>query len=287
MGAEGGLRSGRIMRRAVCLLLVPALLLAVLAAIGYRNALADPVVRRMTVRLPQWPAGAAPVRVLLWSDLHLGDRVTDRARLVRLVAQAAALRPDLVVLAGDYIAGHGRADAAAAPGLSVLAALRPPLGVVAVLGNHDHWTDAPRVRAALARAGVVVLANAAVRRGPVTVGGIDDMVSRRADAAATVVAMARRGGAPVLVSHSPDIAPHLPAAMPLLLAGHTHCGQIVLPWIGPIAQVVAPRYRCGPVRANTNGREGRLTIVTAGTGTSVVPLRWGAPPDWWLLTLEP
>lgn len=282
MGVEGGLRLRRIMRGAARLMLVSALLLGMLAAIGYRNAIADPVVRRMTVRLPHWPTGAQPVRVLLWSDLHLGNRATGPARLRHLAAQAAALRPDLVVLAGDYIAGHVPADAAVAPDLSVLTSLRPPLGVVAVMGNHDYWTDASRVRAALERAGVAVLANEAVQRGPLAIGGIDDMITRRAAARVTAAAVRRLGGAAMLVSHSPDIAPQLPPDMPLLLAGHTHCDQIVLPLLGPPVEVSAPRYRCGPAR---EGR--RLTVVTAGTGTSVVPLRWGAPPDWWLLTVGP
>lgn len=271
-------RFGRVTKAITAL----SLLGLAVAWIGYRHARADPVVRRMTVKLPRWPAGAPPVTVLLWSDVHLGDRATDPARLTRLVARANALHPDLIVLAGDYIAGHRREDAGVAPQLAALRALRPPLGVVAVMGNHEYWTDAPRVGRVLRQAGVTVLANQAVRRGPVTVGGIDDMVNGRADAAATSDAVRRLGGAPLLVSHSPDIAPQLPPDLPLLLAGHSHCGQIVLPFHGPVAEVTHPRYRCGPVRETR-----RLTIVTAGTGTSVVPLRYGAPADWWLLTLGP
>lgn len=276
MSGGGRFRFGCVTRVLAAL----ALLAVVLAGWGYRTARADPVVRRMTVALPGWPAGAAPVRVLVWSDLHLGNLATDEARLTRLVARANALRPDLVVLAGDYVAGHKRDDADVAPGLAVLGRLRAP--VVAVMGNHEYWTDAPRVRAVLERAGVTVLANGAVRRGPLAVGGIDDMVNRRADVAATAAAMRGVGGAPLLVSHSPDIAPRLPADMPLLVAGHSHCGQTVLPLFGPPVEVTQARYRCGPVREG-----GRLTIVTAGTGTSVLPLRWAAPPDWWLLTLGP
>lgn len=251
----------------------------VLLGWSFAGARADPVVRRLAVGLPGWPEGAGPVRVLLWSDLHLGNLTTDADRLSRLVAQANALQPDLVVLAGDFIAGHERADAAVAPGLLALRGLQAP--AVAVLGNHDYWTDAGRVRRALAAAGVTVLANQAVRRGPLVVGGVDDMVNRRDDAVATIAAMRRLGGAPLLLSHSPDLAPTLPDDLPLLVAGHTHCGQIVLPLSGPPVEVSQPRYRCGVVR---EGR--RLVVVTAGTGTSVLPLRFRAPPDWWLLTLS-
>jgi hypothetical protein len=260
------------------LLLTPSLGLAWC----YASAVADPVVRHATIALPRWPAGAGPVRVLLWSDLHLGNKATGRARLERLVARANALRPDLVLLAGDYIAGHEREDAGVAPGLAALRGLRAPLGVVAVMGNHEYWTDAPAVRRALEEAGVTVLANEAARRGPLAVGGIDDMVNRREDVGATAAAVRAVGGAAVLLSHSPDIAPRLPGDMPLLLAGHTHCGQVVLPLYGPPVEVSEPRYRCGLAREG-----GRLTVVTAGTGTSVLPLRFGAPADWWLLTLTP
>lgn len=254
----------------------------VLASWCFLQARAAPVTRRATVRLPGWPEGARPVRVLLWSDLHLGNRATGPDRLRRLVVRANGLRPDLVVLAGDYVAGHERRDAAVAPSLAALGGLRAPLGVVAVMGNHDYWTDAPRIRRALEGAGVTVLANSAVRRGPLALGGVDDLVNRRADVQATAAAARRLGGAPMLLSHSPDAAPRLPRDMPLLLAGHTHCGQIVLPLYGPPFDVAALRYRCGLVREG-----GRLTVVTAGTGTSVVPLRLRALPDWWLLTLGP
>lgn len=273
-------RFGRVTSWAVAALL---LLSAAMAVIAWREARSDPATRRMSIKLPRWPADATPVRVLVWSDMHLGNAATTSERLARLVIEANALRPDLIILTGDYVAGHRREDApAAVRDTAALRALRAPLGVVAVMGNHEYWTDVPLVRAALERAGVVVLANTAARFGPLAVGGIDDMVNRRDNVRATAEAARRLPGAPVLLSHSPDIAPRLPDDMPLLLAGHSHCGQIVLPGYGPLVEVTQPRYRCGAVR---EGR--RLTIVTAGTGTSVVPLRLRAPPDWWLLTLGP
>lgn len=283
LGKRAG-RSGRgsILRWLTRVAVAAVALAIVLTSVGFQNARADPVVRRVSVKLPGWPAGTRPVRVLLWSDIHLGNPATGPARLARLVDRADALHPDLIILAGDFIAGHRPADAAAAPGLDGLRDLHAPGGVIAVMGNHEYWTDAPRVRRVLEQAGVTVLTNAAVRRGPLVIGGLDDMVNHREHVSATVAAMRELGGVPLVVSHSPDIAPRLPAALPLLLAGHTHCGQVVVPGHGPPVEVSQPRYRCGLIREG-----GRLTVVTAGTGTSVVPLRWGAPPDWWLLTLGP
>lgn len=270
------------MRRVLLLLVVLAL-----AGLGwcYAQARADPVVRRAAIAMPDWPAGARPVRVLLWSDLHLVNAATGPARLERIVARANALRPDLVLIAGDFVGGHERDDArAAAEALPALGRLRAPLGVVAVLGNHDHWTDAPLVRRALERAGVTVLANAAVRRGPLAVGGLDDMVTGHAEFRRTFRAARRVGGARLILSHTPDVAPFMPRDAPLLLAGHTHCGQIVLPVVGALATAsrYGERYRCGLKREGA-----RAVVVTAGTGTSLLPLRFGAPPDLWLLTLGP
>ena len=89
-----------------------------------------------------------------------------------------------------------------------------------------------------------------------------------------------------VLTHSPDVAPDLPSSLPLVLAGHIHCGQVVLPWIGPLImrapkdhwrQLYNPRYRCGIVRDGA-----RTTIVTADAGSGTSPIRLGAMPDWWL-----
>jgi predicted MPP superfamily phosphohydrolase len=271
------------MRRLLLFALVLAVLAAVPVAIGYRSATSDPVVRRASVSPADWPARAAPVTIALLSDVHIGNAAMDRDRFARIATAVTALKPDLIVLAGDFIAGHEPSDAAAAPELAAgLARLRAPLGVVAVLGNHDHKTSAARVRAVLEQAGVTVLVNGAVRRGPLAVGGVDDLVTHHDDLPATRAAMAAVGGARVLVSHSPDVAPRAKAG--LVLAGHTHCGQMLLPLYGSPVTIsrYGDRYLCGLVREGA-----RTTIVTAGVGTSMLPLRWGAPPDLWLVRVGP
>jgi len=255
----------------------------IVAAIGYREARQLPIVRRATIALPDWPAGAPPVRVALVADIHMASAVMDETRLTRIVDEVDALHPDLVVLAGDFIDGRGKKEAARALPIlrRRLAALRPPLGSVAVLGNHDRWTDPQAVKKTLDGAGVTVLINQAVERGPLAIGGIDDSSTGHPDEKRTAEQMRRLPGARVMIAHSPDAAHELPADIHLLLAGHTHCGQVVLPLIGAPIDVADPRYRCGMVRD-----PGRVTIVTAGVGTSDLPLRIGAPPDLWFLTLE-
>lgn len=271
------------MRRLLLFALALVVSAGVPVAIGYRSATSDPLVRRASVSAADWPAGVAPVTIALLSDVHIGNAAMDRDRFARVAMAVTALKPDLVVLAGDFIAGHEPSDAAAAPELAAgLTRLRAPLGVVAVLGNHDHWTSAARVRSVLERAGVTVLVNGAVRRGPLVVGGVDDLVTHHADLPATRTSMAAVGGARVVVSHSPDVAPRANAG--LVLAGHTHCGQMLLPFYGSPVNVsrYGDRYLCGMVREGA-----RTTIVTAGVGTSLLPLRWGVPPDLWLVRAGP
>lgn len=272
----------RRLRHAILLLFA---LGAGLVGLAYWGAVADPVVKRVAVAMPGWPAGAGPVRVLLMSDIHLGNAATGPKRLARIVAQANALGPDLILIAGDVITGHdphaNRAAIAALPRL--LGALKAPMGVVAVPGNHDH-RNGPAVLRAIRAAGITLLENGATRRGPIAIGGLDDDFSGHAQIAPTMAALDRLQGAKLILTHSPDVVPHLPGRVRLVLAGHTHCGQVVLPLIGYVttASRHGARYACGVVREG-----GRTVIIAAGTGTSMLPIRIGAPPDLWLVTLGP
>ncbi|TGX53618.1 phosphohydrolase [Sphingomonas gei] len=251
---------------------------------GFLEARADPIVRRADIALPDWPAGAPPLRLVLLSDLHAGNLAVTPARLGRVVAQVNALRPDLILIAGDFTPGSETIDAATASAtLAPLKRLRARLGVVAVPGNHDHWTGLGAVRTALDAAGVTLLANQAAVRGPLAIAAVDDDYSEHARTAPTLAAARRLPGAKLVLSHSPDIAPLLPPDFPLLLAGHTHCGQVVIPFYGSLDPVsrYQDRYRCGVIREGA-----RRVIVTAGIGGSL-PFRLNAPPDLWLLALGP
>lgn len=274
---------GAVIRRT---LLVLALLAAGLLAWSYSVAIADPVIRPAQIALPDWPPGAAPLKLVLISDIHVQGPDMRPERLSRIVAQINRLQPDLVLIAGDLISEKrlGGRPYSMAVALAPLAGLKPRLGTVAVLGNHDHWYDAPGAVAALRRAGVKLLANDAVQIGPVSVGGLDDDFTRRSDLPRTLARLEQLKGPKLLLSHSPDPFPELPASVALMLAGHTHCGQVSPPLIGPIKTMsrYGRRYACGLIR-----EDGKTLIVTAGLGTSGIPLRLGAEPDLWLLMLGP
>lgn len=249
----------------------------------YWVATSDPVVRRTSVAMPGL---AAPLRAVLISDIHVGGPDMPPVRLRRIVSQVNALRPDLVLIAGDLITDKRLATRhyALAEAIAPLADLRPRIGTYAVLGNHDHWRSAAEARLNLRRAGAHVLDNDAVQAGPVAIGGLDDDFTHHADVLRTVGRLRSLSGPRLVVSHSPDPFPQLPSDLALMAAGHTHCGQVSLPVIGPLstASRFGRRYACGRI-----DEDGRTLIVTAGLGTSGVPLRLGAVPDLWVIELRP
>ncbi|OAN66218.1 metallophosphoesterase [Sphingomonas sp. TDK1] len=274
------------MKRFLVLLLTLLLLLGGVVAFGLFTAMRDPVVHRMTVHMRDWPANAAPMRVVLISDLHVAGPETPPSRLARIVGQVNALKPDLVLIAGDVEQERTVTTRIydAAEATAPLAGLRARYGVLAVLGNHDY-TDAGKTDLPpwLAKMGITVLRNSAVRRGPLTIAGADDLYHGKFQGDRLNRAARALPGPTVVLSHTPDIAPLLPKRYPLVLAGHTHCGQIAPPWIGPItaSSRYGLRFVCGLIR-----EPGRDVIVTGGIGTSGVPLRIGAVPDFWLLTFD-
>lgn len=260
-----------------------------IVAIGYANATAAPVVRRLNLQVSDYPADARPVRIVLLSDVHVHAPDMQPSRVTKIVDQINALRPDIVVAAGDFTGNNwiGR-DYLPAEAIAPLKGLQTRLGAYAVLGNNDYQAGAGDIARALESAGVRVLRNDAVAVGPVALGGIDGRIhhSLAAWAAArqaTYDALEGTPGVQVLAAHRPDEFVPAPPSVRLVLAGHTHCGQIVIPFFGALesGSDYGMRYLCGVHRDGS-----KLLVVTAGLGTSHVPLRFGAPPDLWLLTIE-
>ena len=280
-------------RKIIWTLLALVLLPAAFAGWLILNARAMPVVRRAEVVLP-FPADAPrrAMTVALLTDTHLSGPDNSPARMARIVAQINALKPDLILLGGDYIGdAKGGATYDARASIASFAQLRAPLGVIAVLGNHDSRSQKNQRalsgtdwQAAFTRMGITLLQDRAVRRGPLAIGGLQDIYTRKIDLPATLAAMTRLGGAPVILSHGPDVFPTLPDAPSLTLVGHTHCGQVALPFAGIVyvPTKYGTRYACGLYRDGA-----RTMIVAGGVGTSGLPIRMLAPPDIWLITIRP
>ena len=268
------------MRRFIALVMAGLLLL-----LGYMfiEAMSVPVIRRFDYHPAGWPPRAAPMRLVLVTDPHVSWPDMTPERLGRIVTSINALKPDLVLLGGDYLIGRKLAKPySPADSIRPLAALKARNGVIAVMGNHDHWTNLAGARQSMRAAGVKLLDNDAVRIGPLVIGGVDDDYSGHADVARTAAKMDRLGGIPILLSHSPDIFPITPYRIKLVLAGHTHCGQIALPLFGPLvtSSHYGLRYACGLMRSGD-----QMLIVSAGIGTSQLPLRLAAQPDIWVIDI--
>jgi predicted MPP superfamily phosphohydrolase len=276
--------------RSLRLLLATALgvMLAVILY-GMIEARSDPVVRHVHVIMVGADPNAPPLRLALVSDIHVGNLAMPVWRLNRVVDQINAQQPDAILLAGDFVNGGGdqswdfNPELLAAP----LSRLHAPLGVHAVMGNHDIASAQPAVEAALMQAGIDVLDDRAERIGPIALIGMsmNDAVRTRI---APVLTQARHmGGFPVLMTHAPPFPGQLPDDIPLILAGHTHCGQIVLgAWdnsynLESHARRFPPWLRCG---IGYLGRQ--VVVVTGGVGAATIPpMRLNAPPDFWILTL--
>lgn len=267
--------------RVLALMVLAAL---ALGAKAWADTMGDPRVLRAGFVHKGLPPGAPDVRIALLSDIHVAGPDMPPDRLERIAAQVNALKPDIVLIAGDLVSDKMLATRVYTPEeiVAPLGKLDAPLGVFAVPGNHDHWFDMPGLTAELDRRGIVLLANQARAAGPLVIGGLDDDYTGRADLAKTLAAMEPLQGARLLLSHSPDPFPDVPNSVPLVLAGHTHCGQIGYPWGGSPATMsdYGQRYACGRV-----DEHGKSLFVGAGLGTSVLPVRLFTQAEVWLITL--
>jgi len=222
----------------------------------------------------------AGLRVGFLTDLHRSDMVTDdmAAAAVDLLM---AERPDIIMLGGDYVTwGGGRNRYYVGAAAEALAPLSAPHGIFAVLGNHD---DAREMPAALAARGFTVLKDArteiTIRGETLHIAGIQYWTRKVVDIERVV-----RGamGNLVLLAHTPSRLIEATAlGIPLVLSGHTHGGQIVLPGLGAVA---AKEF---PVIAGQAQREATTIFVSRGVGTVYVPIRINCPPEVAVLTLQP
>lgn len=222
-------------------------------------------------------------RIAQVSDVHHG-RLVSIEEVRRVVGLASEARADLIALTGDYTTSLREY---VEPCAEALAELRAPEGVWAVLGNHDHRTDGPLTQRALVRRGINVLTNenTELRRGAdaLRLAGVDDWGWGKADFARALrgVDIARPS---VLLSHEP-MAFDVPETrgVSLILSGHTHGGQICLPFVGaPAAYVMKHlKYLRGMYE-----REGTRLYVSRGTGVIGLPVRLGARPEVAVLRLQ-
>jgi len=222
------------------------------------------------------PEALKGLRIGVLTDLHRSQTVSHEM-VTAAVDMLMAERPDLILLGGDYVTW--RDQRYVHPAAEALATLSAPHGVIAILGNHDDEREMP---AALAAKGFTVLKDARTRltiRGEVMdFAGIRFWTYKVAD-----IAHVMRGAVPhtILLAHTPKrLLEAQQLAVPAVVSGHTHGGQIVLPGIGAVAA------REFPVIAGIEQRQGTTIFVSRGVGTVYVPVRINCPPEVAVLTLE-
>ncbi|MEZ2333419.1 metallophosphoesterase [Mesorhizobium sp. RCC_202] len=276
-----------------------------MAALGAYAIGIEPVllshVKRYALTPPHWPAGLK-LRIVALADIHACRPWMTPQHIASLVEDANALQPDLIVLLGDYIAGMRlvTGHVATKDWASALSGLKAPLGVKAILGNHDWWHDIfaqeagagpTAARKALEAVNIAVLENDALRlekdgqgfwiagladqlallpdhaKGRYGMTGLDDLDGTLAKVS---------DNAPIiLLAHEPDIFPKVPWRVSLTLSGHTHGGQVRLFGYSPVVpSAYGNRYAYGHVVEND-----RNLIVSGGLGFSIAPVRFGMRPE--------
>jgi len=238
-------------------------------------------VRRLSLTIEGWPRWSRPLRIAFLSDLHAGSHAGDVERLRGIVADAAALLPDLVLHGGDFVNmqpfGGGRIPPRTIA--AILGEIRAPLGAFAVLGNHDYTYGSDDVIAALREHGIVTLDDErqplAFENHPFDIVGVPDARIERPQTRALLSGLSADRPA-IVLTHDPACFAWLPPGPHLVMAGHTHGGQICLPRIGPLKNSSrAPlRWSYGLIE-----EDGRRMVVTSGIGTSGVPIRIGIAPE--------
>lgn len=275
-------------KRLRVVLVVITLFLGSLAFWGFLIEPSRLVTHQQTIQIDNWPQSLDGLRIAVISDLHVDNwSVTDK-KLRTIVERTNQLQPDLIVILGDYMSSNGWVRRRVEPEVfsAALKDLHAPLGVYSVLGNHDWWYSGMRVRRSLEQNGIKVLENETaeinVRGTSLWLVGLGDLWTRPQRIAETVAKVPE--GQPLIgLTHNPDIFPKVPQRVQLLLAGHTHGGQVRFPILGPVVESsdYGDRWVSGHVFADNHH-----LFVTTGIGMSILPVRFGLPPEIVLLTLK-
>ena len=246
------------------------------------------ITRQETIAIDNWPRELDGLRIAVLSDIHAGGSFINDKKLHSIVDRTNALHPDLIVILGDYMSRNGWTSKRVEPEVfgAALKNFSAPLGTYSVLGNHDWWYNSVKVRAGLEQNGIKVLENEVLQieaRGvSLWLVGLADLWEGPQRIEETI-AKVPEGQTMIALTHNPDIFPNLPERVPLLLAGHTHGGQVRFPIIGSVVQTTkyGHRYERGHVFENNHH-----LFVTTGIGTSIMPVRFGVTPEIVLLTLR-
>lgn len=237
-------------------------------------------VRHLTVKDNQLKG----LKVVLISDLHA--KIYQRQKLKRIVDKVNKQNPDIILNTGDFVSAEYKQSSMPIEEIAqILSGLKAKYGSYAVLGNHDWWEGGERIERELEKNGTDVLGNEntyiKVNGKKVYIVGVEDMTTRNINLGK---ALKNVFSPAILITHSPDLYPILLEPknsrkfknVNLVLAGHTHGGQVVIPFIGPVIVPSAfdKKYAYGMFEEN-----GKKMFVTRGIGTSILHVRFNCLPE--------
>jgi predicted MPP superfamily phosphohydrolase len=241
-------------------------------------------VSNVGLALPRLPVGFEGYRIAQISDIHMGDWM-DRDKLAEVVGMANSLKPDLIALTGDFVT-HS-ADRSAQDLVEMLGALAAADGVAGVLGNHDHWSDPAVVRQVLKESGIINVSNGVHTlqrgRGLLHIAGVDDVWKQQDRLDVVLERLPAEGGA-ILLAHEPDFADTSATTgrFDLQISGHSHGGQVVLPFAGPLRlPFLGRKYPLGLYRVGS-----MLQYTNRGVGMVTPHVRFNCRPEITLFTLR-
>lgn len=241
------------------------------------------------IYIKNWPTELSGFSIAFITDPHVGSPHISLEKMQSIVNKTNDLKPDLTLLGGDYviqevIGGH---PVPSKEIIAVLSKLRARNGVFGVLGNHDWWDDAPRIHHEFDEQHVQILEDAArhiqVGAHGFWIVGVSDYNEGAHDIDKALSDIT--GDDPIILfTHSPDIFPQVPSRVGLTIAGHTHGGQVYVPFLGRpiIPSKYGQRYAIGLIEEN-----GKQIFVGSGIGTSILPIRFMTPPEVSILKIYP
>lgn len=273
------------------------------------GAVVEPVMRlrlkHYAINPPSWPKDRS-LRIAAIADPHVNKPFMPPAHIRDVCRRVNAVEPDLIVLLGDYLSSIPYTERSLTTDevAGSFDALRAPLGVFAVLGNHDWWEDPeragytgvypPAIAKSFEASGICVLENQAVHlsgpQGPLWLLGLGDQWAVKPggrgagrDDLPGTLAQVDDDAPAILLAHEPDIFPHVPSRVALTLAGHTHGGQVVFFGHAPkVPSRYGQRYRYGHII-----EDNRHLVVSSGVGCGGIPIRFGMPPEVTIVDLGP